>query len=242
MANSIGMLNPHSKTFQRWEVPTANAGPWDVAIDHNGNIWFTEHFTNKIGEFVPSSHSFNEFATQAANSQPYGIVVDGSNNVWFTENNSSVAMIGEHTSAGSLKEYKIRSNPPGGLTPHLIAVDPNGNIWWSEGWVGMIGELKVNLAQPGTNRGVTEYAYPASCTTCGGTHTSGISVDSKGLVWFDDSLQSIFGSFSDTGTGSFSIYKTPTSNSHPHDGLHVDSQNRIWFTEQDAGKLAVATQ
>jgi streptogramin lyase len=242
MANSIGMLNPHSNTFQQWGVPTAGAGPWDVAIDHNGKVWFTEHFTNKIGEFDPSSQTFTEFATQAGNSQPYGIVVDGSNNVWFTENNSSVAMIGEHTSGGVLNEYKIRNSSAGGLTPHLITVDPNGNVWWSEGWVGMIGELNVNQAQPGTNHGVTEYAYPATCGSCGGTHTSGISVDSNGLVWFDDALQSTFGSFPDSGSGSFSIYQTPSQNSHPHDGLNVDGQNRIWFTEEFANKLAVATQ
>ena len=150
-------------------------------------------------------------------------------------------MIGEYTSGGSLNEYKIRSNPPGGLTPHLITVDPNGNIWWSEGWVGTIGELNVKQAQPGTNSGVTEYAYPASCGSCG-THTSGISVDSNGLVWFDDALQSAFGSFPDSGSGSFSIYQTPSQNSHPHDGLNVDGQNRIWFTEEFANKLAEAVQ
>ncbi len=242
MANAIGMLNPHTNTFQEWAVPTASAGPWDIAIDHNGKIWFTEHFTNKIGEFDPSTQTFHEFATQAGNSQPYGITVDESNNVWFTENNSSVAMIGEYTSGGSLKEYKIRSNPPSGLTPHLIAVDPNGNIWWSEGWVGMIGELKVSQAQPGTTNGVTEYAYPANCGNCGGTHTSGIGVDSNGQVWFTDSLQNIFGSFPNSGNGSFSIYQAPTQNAHAHDGLNVDSQNRIWFTEEFANKLAEATQ
>ena len=238
MANSIGMLNPASHTFQQWAVPTFGAGPWGVAVDHNGKVWFTEHFTNKIGEFDPSSHTFNEFATPAGNSQPYGIVVDHANNVWFTENNSSVALIGEHTAGGTLKEYKIRNNPPSGLTPHLITVDPNGNIWWSEGWVGMIGKLNVSQAQPGTTNGVTEYAYPAN----GSTHTSGIGVDSNGLVWFDDSLQSIFGSFPGSGNSNFSIYQTPTHNSHPHDGLNVDGQNRIWFTQEFANKLAVATQ
>ena len=242
MSNSIGMLNPGSHTFQQWVVPTASSGPWGVAVDHNGKVWFTEHFTNKIGEFDPSSQTFNEFATQAGNSQPYGIVVDHANNVWFTENNSSVAMIGEHTSGGTLNEYKIRSNPPSGLTPHLITVDPNDNIWWTEGWVGMIGKLNVSQASPGTTNGVTEYAYPANCGSCGGTHASGISVDSNGLVWFDDALQSIFGSFPDSGSGSFSIYQTPSQNAHPHDGMNVDGQNRIWFTEEFANKLAEGIQ
>jgi virginiamycin B lyase len=242
MSNSIGTLNPQTKTFQQFPVPTAGAGPWDIAIDHHGKIWFTEHYTNKIGEFDPSTQAITEFSTPASNSQPYGIAVDASNNIWFTENNSAVALIGEYTAGGILNEYKIRNNPPGGLTPHLISVDPHGNIWWTEGWVGMLGELNVVQATPGTNNGVTEYAYPASCTTCWGTHASGISIDSYGQVWFDDSLQGIFGSFPDTGTGSFSVYTAPTQNSHPHDGLNVDGQNRIWFTEEFANKLAKALQ
>jgi streptogramin lyase len=241
MSNSIGMLNLGTSTFSQWPVPTAGAGPWDVAIDHTGKVWFSEHYTNKIGYFNPSSQSFTEIATPAANSKPYGITVDASNNVWFTENNSSIALIGEYTSGGKLLEYKIRNGSTSGLTPHLITIAPNGNVWWTEGWASMIGELQVALASPGTNNGVTEYNYPKSCNTCG-THTSGISVDSYGQIWFDDSLQSIFGSFPDSGKGSFATYPTPTANSHPHDGLNVDSQNRIWFTEEFANKLAYAIQ
>ncbi len=240
--NSIGMYNPTSQKFHQWTVPTADAGPWDIVIDHNGMVWFTEHYTNKIGRFNPGTQKFKEFTTPSANSLPYGIVVDAKDNIWFTENNSAVARIGEYTTSGVMNEYLIRNNPPGGLTPHLITFDAHtGNIWWTEGFVGMIGRLNVSQAKPGTTNGVTEYAYPANCTTCGGEHTSGISVDSNGLVWFDDSLQNIFGSFPDTGTGSFTVYPTPTQNGHPHDGLNVDSQNRVWFDEEFQNKLAEAS-
>lgn len=241
MDNALGMYNPANHSFRKWTVPTANAGPWGVVVDHKGKVWFTEHYTNKIGRFDPGTHTFKEFTTPSANSQPYGITVDAKNNIWFTENNSAVARIGEFTTGGVLKEYTIESSPPVGLTPHLITVDPNGNIWWSEGFVGRIGELVVSEAKAGTNDGVTEYTYPVTCSTCS-EHTSGISVDKNGLVWFDDSLQGVFGSFPDTGTGTFSLYNTPTQNGHPHDGLNVDSQNRIWFDEEFANKLAEATQ
>jgi virginiamycin B lyase len=241
MDNSIGTFNPSTNTFQQWAVPTANAGPWDVAIDQNGKVWFTEFYANKIGRFDPVTQTFMEVPTPAPNSQPYGIVVDASNNIWFTENNSSVALIGEYTSGGALHEFKIRNSLSNGLTPHMITVDPNGNIWWSEGWVGMIGELKVAQAVPGTNNGVTEYIYPKVCSTCG-EHTSGIRVDRNGLVWFDDSEQNIFGSFPDSGSGSFTTYNGPSANGHPYDGLNVDGQNRIWFNEEFANKLAEAIQ
>jgi len=242
MTNSIGMLNPVTQTFQQWPVPTAASGPWTIAIDQTGKIWFTEHYSNQIGRFDPATHTFMEIPTPAANSQPYGITVDSANNVWFTENNSAVALIGEYTAGGQLQEYKIRNSPVDGLTPHLITMDPNGNIWWTEGFVGMVGELNVAQATPGTNNGVTEYSYPHSCTPCG-LHTSGISFDSNGLGWFDDALQSIFGSFSSkSAPGTFITYNTPTNYSHPHDGLQVDGQNHIWFDEEFANKIAEAVQ
>ena len=240
MANSIGTLNLQTKTFQQFAVPTTASGPWDIAIDHNGNIWFTEHYTSNIGEFVPSTKTMKEFSTPTGNSLPYGITVDSSNNIWFTENNAAVAQIAEFTAGGQMREYKMSSSPPANLTPHLITIDPNGNIWWTEGWVGMLGELNIVQAKPGTANGVSQYTYPITCTSCG-THASGISVDGYGQVWFDDSLQGIFGAFPDFGTGSFTTYPAPTPQ-HPHDGLNVDAQNRIWFTEEFANKLAEAVQ
>lgn len=239
MSNAIEMYNPNNHVFHKWNVPTANALPWDIAIDHKGKIWFTEHGSNKIGKFNPGTHVFKEIATPATNSNPYGITVDSHNNIWFAENNESVALIGEYTSVGKLQEYKIRNGGTNGLTPHLITVDNNGNIWWSEGFVGAIAELNVSQAVPGTNNGVTEYFYTPPCGSCN-THTSGIAADSQGNVWFDDSDQSIFGSFN-ISSSLFSLYNTPTSNSHPHDGLNIDSQGNIWFDEEFANRLAKAT-
>ncbi len=242
VTNAIAVYDPAANTFKQWGVPTSAAGPWGIAVDGNGIVWFAEHYGNKIGSFNPSTQAFKEIATPATNSQPYGITVDSANNVWFTENTDAVALIAEYA-GGTLKEYKIRNSATSGtgLTPHLITVDPNGDVWWTEGFVHSIGVLRVASAQPGTNNGVKEYQYSLTCSNCG-AHTSGISVDKKGQVWFDDSLQSIFSSFPINGTGTFSIYNTPSSNSHPHDGLAVDSQNRIWFAEEFANKLARAIQ
>ncbi len=240
VTNAIGMYDPVSTTVTQWAVPTASAGPWDLAIDSSGKVWFTEHYVNQIASFDPGTQTFHEIATPASNSNPYGITVDASNNIWFTENTDSVALIGEYTNQGILNEYKIRNTSTAGtgLTPHLITIAPGGNIWWSEGWVSSIATLNLAAAQPGRSNGVTEYHYTPSCGTCG-SHTSGISADKQGLIWFDDSLQNSFGSFP-VGGGSFSFSSSPGN--HPHDGLNVDSQNRIWFDEEFSNKLAEAIQ
>ncbi len=235
-SNSLGELNPTSGTLQQFAVPTSSSGPWGITVSSKGIIWFTEHYTNKIGSYNPSTHAFNEFATAASNTQPYGITIDTSDNVWFTENNPSVPGVAEYTASGKLREFPMTPNG-NNLTPHLIAVDTNSNVWWSEGWVGAIGELKVAQASAGTGNGISHYSYHLSST-----HTSGIGVDGSGNVWFDDSVHSIYGSFPESTTGSFNIYNTATSNAHPHDGLNVDKQSRVWFNEQFINKLVLVNQ
>ncbi len=236
MNNSLGMLDPRTNKFSQWAVPTSSAGPWDVAVDQSGKVWFTEHYGNKIGYFDPATKKFKEIATPGLNTVPYGITVDSSNNVWFTENNAAVAQIAEYTAQGKLREYKIRSRgSTSGLTPHLITTDGHGYVWWSEGWVGMIGKLKIASAVPGTNRGVIEYSYRPPCASCS-KHTSGIAIDANGNIWFTDAIQSILGSFN-TSSSAFSLFKTPSSASHPHDGLNAGPNRTVWFTEEFADKL-----
>ncbi len=240
VTNAIGRYDPADATVRQWPVPTISAGPWDLDIASSGKVWFTEHYVNKIGAFNPVLQTFQEIATPAINSNPYGITVDATNNVWFTENTDSVAKIAKYSNLGILTEYKIRKTATGGtgLTPHRITIAPGGNIWWSEGWVHAIGRLNPAKAVPGTDRGVSEYFYTPACGGCG-SHTSGIAADHHGLIWLTDSLQNTFGSFP-TGGGAFSFYNSPGA--HPHDGLNVDTQDRIWFDEEFANRLAVATQ
>jgi virginiamycin B lyase len=234
MTNALGMYNPASNSLYQWSVPTPNAGPWAVAVDKNGIVWFTEHYTNQIGSFNPSTQKFKEIATVDQNSQPYGITVDANNNVWFTQNVDTVAAIDEYIpSTGTLGVYRIRSTSTAGsgLTPHLITIDANGKLWWSEGWVTMAGTLNVAQAVSGTSNGVTEYKY------AGSGHTSGIAVGKDGLIWVTDSVQNLFGAIPASG-GTFTMFKAPGN--HPHDGLNVDAQNRVWFDEEFANKLALA--
>src|SRR5205085_4406016 len=137
----------------------------------------------------------------------------------------------------NINEYLTRNTS--NSTPHLLAFDKKGNIWWTEGFDGYIGRLAISQASPGTSNGVTEYAVPPAqgCQNC--THISGIGVDSTGTIWFDDSLSSRIGSYT-PATRTFTMITVgggTTSNAHPHDGFAIDNNGNIWFTEEFASKL-----
>jgi streptogramin lyase len=256
VSNSIGEYDTGGNWHQ-WTVPTAQASPLDLTFDQYGHLWFTELGANQIGEFDPVAQTFHEYPTP--NSRPYGITGPDptTNSIWFTENNGNVHRIGQITpnSDGTIKnnhinEYLTNIYCAGNncITPHLITYDKTGDIWWSEGYDGAIGELVISKAADGTYNGVTEYPVPLpNCplnSNCA-THISGIGVDSNGVVWFDDALSSRYGSFtpSNPPATQFNMYiigGCVTNNTHPHDGLTVDSNNNVWFSQEFANTLAEA--
>ena len=251
VTNAIGEYTA-SGQWHQWTVPTSGASPFDLTIDQFGHIWFTELSVNKIGEFFPSTSTFMEFPTPTHGSQPYGITGPDptTHSIWFTENSSTVHQIGQLTPnadgslANGIQEYHTNSSSSNGVTPHLITYDNAGNIWWSEGYDGQIGKLVISQARNGTSSGVTEYTVPSpGCSGSCGSHISGIGVDSRGIVWFDDSLSSRYGSFNPNGQ-QFSLYVIDGSvmnNTHPHDGLAVDTgTDAIWFTEEFGNRLSEA--
>jgi streptogramin lyase len=60
---------------------------------------------------------------------------------------------------------------------------------------------------------------------------SGIAADKDGNIWFSDSLNATVGYFIPSKRTA-KIQPLTDSNAHPHDGLVVQSNGTVWFTEQ----------
>lgn len=245
--NAIGrLIHSNPPSWHQWTVPTPNANPYDLVFDNNGNIWFTEYSGNKIGFFNTATKKFVENTIPTPASQPYGITKDPSGNIWFVENTQQKIGSFTPTTSGTITITEHVINPPGGPVPHLITADSAGNIWYSEGFSGDIGEFNlqtntstnINVSAgicPTPTSGVTPTMTPAiTPTPCPSTHISGIAVDSKGRIWFDDSLNARVGYYDPT-TSMIKTLTLSNPNAHPHNGLAVDSKGNTWFAEVFGG-------
>lgn len=225
--DAIGEFNEQSQSWNQWPLKSGS-GPFDLLFDKAGNLWFTEFGSNKIGFFNTRTDQVVDNATPTPNSNPYGITMDPSGNVWFAENGAGIDQIGGFTPT-STGVVKITEHATGSLRPHLITADRAGNIWYSGGFDGDIGEFQP---RSGSSAFFVVYhgvcASPANCT---GTHISGVTADSKGNVWFTDSLSQRVG-YLVPATGQVVALTIHTSNAHPYDGLLVDNDGRVWFTEE----------
>ncbi len=232
--DAIGEFDIQSQNWNQWPLQKGSA-PYDLTFDTSGNLWFTEWNTNKIGFFNPQTGQVVENPIPTPNSNPYGITVDPGGAIWFSENAPGVDQIGRFTPTPS-GIIKITEHAVGAVRPHLITSDQAGNIWFSGGFNGDIGEFNPRTAQNTifvVFQGVC--LSPANCT---GTHISGIDVDNKGNVWFTDSLSQRVG-YLVPATGQVVARTIQSSNSHPYDGLLVDSSDRVWFTEEFGLRLTV---
>ncbi len=131
----------------------------------------------------------------------------------------------------TMGEYKVQVQ-----RPHLITTDSAGNVWFSGGFEGVIGEFNPTS-------GVNKSFFVAAdiCSNphaCYATHISGMAVDQKGNIWFTDSLSQRVG-YLMPASGKVVAKKLDNTNAHPYDGLAIESNGTVWFTEQDILQLAM---
>ncbi len=229
-SDAIGEYDPVNEIWSQWSVKSGSA-PYDLLFDTHGNLWFTEFAGNAIGYLNIHTHSVVETPIPTAGSDPYGITLDPKGNIWFAENGIGVNQIGSFTPTLS-GHVKISEDAIEGTRPHLITADSAGNIWFSEGFDGDLGEF---IPVAGTNKIFRVYTGFCTEMSCPGSHISGVRADSKGNIWFTDSLSQHVG-YLVPATGQLVVQRM-NMNSHPHDGLNLDKYGRVWFTEQDAFTL-----
>ncbi|HVB73130.1 MAG TPA: hypothetical protein VNE38_06190, partial [Ktedonobacteraceae bacterium] len=236
--DAIGELTIATNTWTKFTAGiSANAMPFGLALDKTGNLWFAERAqggTGKIGFFNTGTHAVVETAVTTTTGQPDGMTYSSATNtVWFAEdtapkigsftattNGIIPTPIAEHTSNANI-------NPP---NPHLVTLDKSGNVWYSEQGSDMVGEMNP------TTFTTTQFSAAGSIcptpgvtpTPCTNTYIDGISSDSNGTIWFDETQTKVLGSLN-PANGAVTLYPLPQA---PGDGLTVDPQNNVWVSMQ----------
>jgi virginiamycin B lyase len=242
-ANYIGHYFPTTGQFKTYKLPwfkvpdpsnsskslTLPSAPNDLAIDAQGNIWFTEMNADSIGEIDPSTGMIQQFPLSPTHSveqlAPYGITIDPRGNIWFTETSSDhVGRLDPHT--GKITNF---SRP--GLTNGLmeIASDHHGTIWITS----FSNDLLLSL-NPQTGA-FTPYYAPQTGNAAGSIY--GITISTDDSVWITVSSENLIARL-DPSTRRFMTYTIPTLNSLPL-GIAEAINHTFWFTEASSNKIGM---
>lgn len=211
-------VNGQVKTYP---IPSPNSMPMGVTGDSQGNIWFSEMFTNKIG-VVRTTGRIDEFDVPTPLALPTGLTVDQYDNVWFTE--SGTGKIGVLRKTGGFNEYKL----PIGGHPMGINYCPTQKtqnvVWFTE----TIGNTIGSITQDGK---ITQYKLPTPFST-----PMMAMEDMLGNVWATEMDKNQIARLR-ANRATITEYALPTRLSAPM-GLAVDMNNgSVWFSELRGNNL-----
>jgi virginiamycin B lyase len=114
------------------EVPIRQAGLTDIAVAHDGSVWFLAAGANKIGRYA--NGLFDEFKVPSPNAGLTALAVAPDGAAWFSALRSH--RIGR-VHDGVVTEFAL---PRDNARPIGIAVDGDNNVWYADltGWIGRL--------------------------------------------------------------------------------------------------------
>ena len=229
--------------------------PEQMALQEDGAgntvVWYSELSANAIGALRVASDGalLGQIDVSCGCSHPKGIALGDDGSVWFSEEDDN--RIGRLTlepgpfeaAAAQIVHYTIPSAPqvvpPGqsGLatsSPHSVAVDELGRVWFSEEENASLGYLDPAHAHPGSTDGMVEVALPNN-EFREQVAPADIAVDRNSTVFFADEYGDAIGSA--TAAGGFGQFWRPRARQSLTDKPVVDSNGNLWFTETGANLL-----
>ena len=246
-ADYIGHYFPKTGLYQIYALPsltvpdpsdasktlTLPSAPNDLALDKEGNVWFTELNADAIGRINPRNGSISQYPLSAKKSaqtlDPYGITVDPHGMVWFTE--SGADRIGRLDPSIGQMSFFI---PPVSKNAALMEIisGTDGTIW--------ITTFNSSLLSfdPASGNFRTYNAPAVSGPASGSGGLYGVIDDpATGDLWVTVAAQNVIGRL-DITSGRFTYYTLPTSSSLPL-GIVAGVHNTFWFTEAEGDKIGM---
>ncbi|MHB2035989.1 MAG: Vgb family protein [Nitrososphaerales archaeon] len=205
---------------------STDPAPNSIVVDDSGRVWFVLQQTSTLAEFFPDNGSIREFRVPIQNNLSmvtWGIAVDSTSRmIWFTDQTSNSVWSFNYT-IDSFKQYVLPTNKAG---PFQIAVDANGNAWFTEFYADKLGEIDTQGKINEWNLSNTLFAEPAGIYIEQSASTS----DASQKVWFTLSETREVGYFSNGKVQLFDLHNVTTSSLV---GIAIDRSGNLWLTQHD---------
>jgi virginiamycin B lyase len=207
-------------TFQEFDVP-AGSQPHDVAAAADGTVWYTAQGSGELGRLDPATGEVTEVPL-GAGSRPHGVIIGPDGAPWITDGGLNAIVRVDPTSS-EVRVFPLPSGQPD-ANLNTAGFDPGGTLWFT-GQAGVYGRIATGSDQ------VEVFDAPE------GPGPYGITVTSNGDVYYASLAGSHVGRL-ENGTTEVSVLEAPT----PEQGTRrvwVDSDDRIWASQWNAGQVAV---
>jgi streptogramin lyase/tRNA A-37 threonylcarbamoyl transferase component Bud32 len=203
------------------EDPGMRLSPGASITLNDGVLWFTDQVTTALDYLAPGGEIGSCLLnTQAA---PQDLAGGAGGSLWLSD---AVDGIEQFPPQGLATNYQ----PDGTNTLAHIAVDPSGNLWFTQPASNRIGRAN---SSGGDNGGIDEWPLPASEST-----PEAIAAAPDGTMWFTE-LGDRIGRI--TAQGTTSGYNLPDRAPTGLAGITAGSDRNMWFTEAQTNRIGRIT-
>ncbi len=226
---TLGKFDPKSETFEHFRVPYKNANPAIPSIDKDGFIWIADHVNNKILRFDPLRKQFLIIQAPTPNSWVVHVLADSQNRLWYTcTNTNRIGMISQDRK--TISEYVLKDKK---AKPAFLAFDSHDNVWFTQ-WKGN----KLTKFDPKTKKFLS-YAFMKD------PGPAAITVGKDDIIYFSTTRLNAIVMFDPKNDAQFHTFQIPTAKSGQKDGIEVDANGVIWFSQfykNQLGRLRIYSE
>jgi streptogramin lyase len=224
-ADAIGALrvSPSGDRIAERHFPCVCVQPLGIALDPNGDIWYSEGTSNRLGRMTLDAAS------------PFtGLVTPKHYNI-----------------PNPVQEPTPGAQPPtggGGIQPlpavatttlpHSVALDRKGRVWYTGEASETVGYLDPAKAVPNTTEGFTDTPGPVN-EFGRALAPADLAIDPAGTAWIADEYGDQIAKATIAADGSIhaSFAFRPTARNSLTDSPLVDPQGNLWFNEAGANLI-----
>jgi streptogramin lyase len=226
----VGQFDPASETFRIWTLPTSSGGPKRLALDDEGNVWFTatpgppDFFINRLARLDPQDNLLTEWDLPVVNAVPWGIGIGPSGEVWLTQFETGV--VGRFIP--ETRDYTIFWVPSLNSKPAELAV-AGEQIWFTEflgSQVMLLDPAQTSGQTANLGAGTEDMVSKEQAATGQMTEIQAEVTEASPRTTFVVTQQE----------EGFTKYLLPDAGSQP--GGIVLGEEGVWFTESGAGRIA----
>jgi len=213
-------INVSKPLIQEFSVPSGSQ-PHDVAPAKNGSVWYTAQGSGELGLLDPATGKTRHISL-GLGSAPHGVIVGADGAPWITDGGLN-AIVSVDPVSEEVRVFPLPENT--GYANLNTATFDNKGILWFTGQSGIYGRL-----DPASGK-----VEVFKATRGGGPY--GISTTPEGSVYFA-SLAGGYIARINLDTGNATVLQPPTQDQGAR-RVWSDSQDRVWFSEWNTGKLGM---
>lgn len=213
--DKIANVDTSTCAYNEFSIPTSNAQPEGLTVDHNGVLWFAESASG-IGKVAKMTTGgiVTEYATGLAGSDPLAVAIAGDNTVWYVDGGRN--SIGHLTFPGGVPTFVDYGLPTNPADPFEITIGPDGNLWFTELGIQSLTGCQIGRITTGGSPSITEFTLPFGQPAPDGDLCLDLT-SAGGAIWFAEANTGAIGrvttggvvtEYGIPGSGTTAVYVT----------------------------------